>query len=173
VHRHPWRRLAAWCVDWGCILGWAALVAAVAVPLLLSRHGSLTLSGNLAAENLVAFAVTVAPVTAAFAVLESRGGTLGKRLLRIAVRAGDSPPPLRTAVVRNVLKLALPWTLGHLAVFELVATDGTPPGWVVPVLAAAYAVPVVSVVALFRGAGRTPYDALAGTRVEEVVARQG
>lgn len=164
----PLRRLAAWCIDWGCILGWVALVAVVAVPLVLAQRGSLALTGNVAVENLLAFAVTVAPVTAAFAVLESRGATLGKRALRIAVRAGESVPSLRATAVRNLIKLALPWTLGHLVVFRLAASDGAAPWWVVPVLVAAYALPVASVVSLFRRDGRTPYDALSGTRVVQV-----
>jgi uncharacterized RDD family membrane protein YckC len=172
VQRHPWRRLAAWCVDWLCILGWVALVAAVAVPVVLARRGTLDPTGDLLTENLLAFVVTIAPVTAVLAVLESRGATVGKRVLGIRVRASAAAPSLGAAALRNVVKVGVPWSLGHAAVFALAQSPAAVAPWVVPALVAAYALPLASVAALFVRRGRTPYDWLCRTDVVRVAARE-
>ncbi|HEY8532456.1 MAG TPA: hypothetical protein VIL44_01075, partial [Micromonospora sp.] len=72
------RRIAAWCVDWLIIIGYAAAL----VPLgLLLAAWSVRLSP--AAWNAVSFALLVAPVTGWLAFWEAapRGASPGKRLL--------------------------------------------------------------------------------------------
>jgi len=168
VIRHPWKRLVAWLIDWVLVLAWAGITAAVGVPLYLS--GATTGLGPIAL-NVISVVVLVAPVTVALAALESgrRQATVGKRLQRLVVTdaATGSRLSFRRALGRNVLKVALPWAVGHAAVFGMVATraaDAVPPAiWVLTALA--YVVPVVYVVTLFVGEGETPYDRAARSHV--------
>ena len=73
----------------------------------------------------------------------------------------------RRTLARNALKVAVPWTIGHAAAFNIVASSGasTVPVQVWLLTAVAYALPIVYVVTLFVGSGRTPYDRIAGTTV--------
>ena len=71
-------------------------------------------------------------------------------------------------MVRNLLKIAVPWLLGHTAVFAIVTSssgsNGVPTGvWILT--AAAYILPIIYVVSLFIADGRVPYDRVAGTNV--------
>jgi uncharacterized RDD family membrane protein YckC len=166
--REPLDRLLAWVVDWGCVLVWVAITAAVGVPLLLA---GVTRGLDTVTLNLVAAAVMVVPVTFWLARLESgaRGATPGKRLRKLTVVSATdgSRVTFGRALLRNVLKIAVPWLIGHAAVFSIVRTSGS---GAVPVGAwlltgAAYALPIVYVASLFVGLGRTPYDRLSGTAV--------
>jgi hypothetical protein len=71
------------------------------------------------------------------------------------------------ALLRNILKIGLPWTIGHAAVVAIVLGSGDSaaagPVWVLT--AVAYVLPLAYVISLFIGDGRTPYDRVAGTRV--------
>ncbi len=165
---HPWNRLLAWLVDWMIILGWAAIVAAVGIPLYLTG-----LTGAMSALwlNLVATVVLVLPVTIALARLESspRQGTFGKRArrLRVVSARDGTRMSFSQAIARNALKIALPWTIGHIAVYGIVASSETGAVsisvWVLTAIA--YVLPVTYVVSLFIGTGRTPYDRLCGSVV--------
>jgi hypothetical protein len=66
-----------------------------------------------------------------------------------------------------VLKIALPWTIGHATVSGIVASSGTGavPMSIWVVTAIAYVLPLSYVVSLFLGTGRTPYDRLCGAVV--------
>ena len=168
VNRHPWSRLAAWLVDWLLVLGWVAVTAAAGLPLFLG--GYVGWLSDLAL-NVIATLVVVVPVTVGMAVLESsaREASIGKRARRlVVVTVGTSRRISRSrALVRNVLKIALPWTVGHAAVFEITATSttGAVPVSTWIVTACAYILPIVYVVSLFIGSGRTPYDRISGTTV--------
>lgn len=164
----PGDRLLAWMVDWLGILAWVGVVAAVGIPLYL-----IGITGKLPPLwlNLVATVTLVAPVTVVLAGLESsaREASFGKRARRLKVvsaRTG-SRMSFRRALARNVLKIALPWTIGHAAVYGIVASSGTGavPVSVWVVTAIAYVLPVTYVVSLFLGTGRTPYDHLCGSVV--------
>jgi hypothetical protein len=63
--------------------------------------------------------------------------------------------------------VAVPWTIGHAAVYGIVASGGesTVPVQVWLLTAVAYVLPIAYVVTLFVGSGRTPYDRIAGTAV--------
>lgn len=163
--RHPWRRLGAWLVDWLVISVWIGALFAVGVP--LSRSGAVAgLSPIL--FNVLAFVVLVAPVTLFLATLESRGRTIGKRVLslRVTDAASSGRVPFSRALLRNSLKIALPWAIGHVAVYGFASAflEATPT-WVYVVTALAYVLPVAYLVSLFVRSGRTPYDRLAGTMV--------
>jgi hypothetical protein len=157
------RRLLAWCIDWGCILGWIAIVAAVGIP--LYRAGVVSLHGPLA-ENLVGLVVVI-PVVAAAAWLESSPGsaTPGKRALGLSVRFRSPGRRLPRAVLRNGLKIGVPWAIGHLAVFAIVDAGSRLPGWVGWLTAAAYVLPVLWLLSLLLPGARTIYDRLSRTEV--------
>lgn len=163
-----WRRILAWLIDWACILPWIAVTAAVGIPLYLA--GVIQTNGLLMA-NLVGALVMVVPVVVVAAWCESRSvsATPGKRALRLRVSDGSRQSRFRITVVRNLLKIGLPWTLGHAGVYAIVASSqgstGTPTGvWIL--IAVAYAIPIIYVTSLFVAGGRTPYDRITGLNVE-------
>lgn len=145
------------------MLGWAVLVAAVGVPLYAAG-----ITGGLGpfGLNLVGLALVVLPVTIGLTLLESGRyeATPGKLKLGLRVRrdpTGERISPARS-LLRNLLKLGLPWALGHLAAISL-ATGGGADAQIGAVLS--LAVPAAYLVSLFVGDGRTIYDHLAGTTV--------
>jgi len=161
------RRVVAWLIDWACILGWVALTAAVGVPLYLA---GITASAGLVTVNLVGAFVVVVPVVLGAAWFESRSvaATPGKRALGLVVRTDVGRPPFRIALVRNVVKIGVPWLIGHAAVFAIVtssATTGTVPFGVWVLTGVAYVIPLIWIVSLFVAGGRTPYDRISGTDV--------
>jgi uncharacterized RDD family membrane protein YckC len=165
--RYPWRRIAAWLVDWACILGWVAVTAAVGVPLYLA--GIISPAGTVAL-NVVGAIVIVLPVVIALALFESsrRAATPGKRVLGLRVCAHDARPAFLRALGRNALKIGLPWLIGHAAVFALVTQNapGRMPAWVWIYPALAYVIPIAWIVSLFLPSGRTAYDIVTRTTVE-------
>lgn len=166
--RDPWNRLLAWVVDWFCILVWVAVIAAIGVPLYLAGiTGGLTL----VALNLVATVVLVVPVTLMLARLESspREASIGKQLRHLVVvnsRTGQRVS-FRRALARNTMKIAIPWTIGHAAVYGLVASSAAgsiPPAiWVGTAIA--YVLPLTYIASLFVATGRTPYDRISRTTI--------
>lgn len=161
------RRIVAWLIDWCCILVWAAATAAVGVPLFLA---GVTVTTNPIVLNLVGAIVIIVPVVVAASWCESRptGATPGKRAMGLEVRAGSIRLPYRLALLRNLLKLGVPWLIGHAAVYAIVSSSSAnhevPAGvWVLTGFA--YLIPIVWIVSLFVGGGRTPYDRICGTAV--------
>jgi len=152
--------MAAWVADCLCILGWVAISLAVGVPLYLA--GVIRPSGVLVL-NIVGALVVVVPAVVGLAVLEhARGATVGKRLFRLGVEANGRRPSLARALSRNALKVGAPWLIGHAGVFAVVV-DPTPT--TSALLVVAYVLPIAYVISLFVGAGRTPYDRIAGVVV--------
>lgn len=158
----------AWLIDWVCILPWIAVTAAIGIPLYL--NGTIQPNGMLMA-NLIGALVMVAPVVVVAAWCESRrvSATPGKRALRLRVSAGSQQSRFRITLVRNLLKIGLPWILGHAGVYAIVATSqdstGTPIGvWIL--IAVAYVIPIIYVASLFVSGGRAPYDRITGLSVE-------
>jgi uncharacterized RDD family membrane protein YckC len=170
--RHPGDRLLAVLIDWLFMCAWFALVSAVAVPLFV-----VGVAGSLppVAENAVAALVTVVPITIALAVLESgpRQATPGKRARRLVVQDARTGAalPFRRALLRNALKVALPWIIGHAAVYAVAGVSSagasTPVG-AQAALIASYVLPVLYLCTLVLGTGRTPYDRVAGAAVARV-----
>ncbi len=170
MHRHPWLRLLAWLVDWACVLVWVGAVAAVGVPLHLA---GVTDGLGTVGLNVVGGLTVVVPVTVALTALEASTwrATPGKRTLGLRVAARDGGrASFAVCLLRNTLKVAVPWLLGHAAVFAIVAASASrsvPTGvWALTV--AAYVLPIAYVIALFVGSGRTPYDVASGTSVARV-----
>jgi hypothetical protein len=168
VVREPLNRIVAWVVDWGCMVVWVAVTAAVGVPLFIA---GVTGALDTAILNLVAAAVVVFPLTFWLARLESgaRQATPGKRLRRLVVvkTADGSRSTLGRALLRNTLKIAVPWLIGHAAVYAIVKTGdpGAVPTGVWLLTGVSYVLPIVYLASLFIGTGRTPYDRLSGTAV--------
>jgi uncharacterized RDD family membrane protein YckC len=156
-------RLLAGLIDLGLALAWALVVAAVGVPLYLT--GQTSALGPLAL-NLVGLALVVLPLTVALTVMECGRyeATPGKLKFGLRVRRDPSGERVswQRSLLRNVLKLGVPWSLGHLAAIALAGGGGIDAeiGAVVSM-----AVPVAYLVSLFIGDGRTIYDRLAGTMV--------
>jgi hypothetical protein len=155
-------------IDWFCILAWLAITAAVGVSLYLSGA---TLPVGALASNLVAALVTVVPATVVLSLLESspREASIGKRTrhLRVVDAVTGSRVSFRRSILRNTLKIGVPWTIGHAAVFSIVQAGGSVPVpvsvWLLTVVA--YVLPIMYVAFLFVGQGRTPYDLISGTVV--------
>jgi uncharacterized RDD family membrane protein YckC len=165
VNPEAWRRIVAWLVDWLCFLVWLALVAAIGIPLYVA---GLTGQWSAVTTNVVSALVTAVPLTIFLAVLESgtRQASVGKRVLGLKVVAARDGGRLSfaSALLRNALKVAVPWTIGHAAAIALVGSTTISPG-LVTLTAAAYVLPLVYVVTLFVRDGRTPYDRAAGAGV--------
>ncbi|MFJ3407228.1 RDD family protein [Promicromonospora sp. NPDC090134] len=165
MNSEAWRRIVAWLVDWLCFLVWLAALAAIGIPLYLS---GVTGEWSAATTNVVSALVTAVPLTIFLAVLESgtRQATVGKRVLGLKVVGARDGGRLSfaSALLRNALKVAVPWTIGHAAAIGLVGSSEVGPGLMI-LTAAAYVLPVVYVVTLFVGEGRTPYDRAGGDRV--------
>jgi len=168
VTREPFARVGAWLIDLLCISGWVAMLAVVGAALYFAK---VVPALGVWAGNAVSFLVLVMPVTVALARFESgsREATIGKhaRGLRVVDVDGRSQVSFGRALLRNAVKVAVPWGLGHVVVYGLAgsASSGSVPVWLVVATAAAYVLPAVYVVTLFLGNGRTPYDRLSRTIV--------
>ena len=166
--RHPWRRLTAWLIDWLVILAWVAVTAAIGVPLYAA---GVTDSMGPLALNVVSAVVVVVPVVLGLAWAEAsrHQASPGKRVrrLRVADAGTGDRVSFGRALLRNLLKIGLPWTIGHAAVIAVVfdSADGPTGAAAWTLLALAYVLPFLYVIALFVGDGRTPYDRVARTRV--------
>ncbi len=159
------RRIAAWFIDWLII----SVYPAGLIPLglvLVERDVQLSAAG----WNAVSFALLIVPVAVWLTAWE-RGpwaATPGKRWLRLRVQAeAGGPTGWTRALVRNGLKIAVPWELGHTAAFIFAEPSvagatlavGVACGIVAGLLAFGYAL------SLFVGTGETPYDRVSGGRV--------
>jgi uncharacterized RDD family membrane protein YckC len=161
-------RLVAAVLDLLLVLAWVAVLAAVGAAL-----WALGVAGAFdpVAGNVVGFVTLVAPVTLVAAAFESRGWTPGKRarglrVVRAARGAAGGAPGFGRAVLRNALKIAVPWQLGHTVVFSLFGTTFTPPPGVLVLLVVTYAIPLAYAVTLLIPPRRALYDSIAGTAVE-------
>jgi uncharacterized RDD family membrane protein YckC len=161
----PLSRLAAVAVDGATYL----IIPALLIPLglLLSRHG-VTLSPL--AVNGIGFALVIAPATAWAAWREARprGATVGKRLLQLQVidRGTRTLPSGRQALVRNLVKITLPWELGHTIALGYANLGGAAvPSWLWSLTAITYGWLLVNVILLITPSRRPFHDRLAGTVV--------
>ena len=149
-------------------------IAALEVPL-----GLAVLRTPLASSSaFVAIVSSVPPVAATMLAARAEAGprraTWGKRREQLTVEGTDGAPSLVRAVVRNSMKIGLPWTLGHVVVCR--AMDGgfergDPVTWAAT--AAVYGLGAVTVGLGLAGRGRTLHDLVAGTRVVASTPRNG
>ena len=155
LYRIGARRLAAWFVDLLVIVAYAAAL----IPLGLLLNRSVTMP--VAALNIMAFFVLVAPVTVWLAWWEcAKAATPGKRLLRLHI---TPRPGFGKALARNALKVALPWEIAHTGVYLLTNTDYLAVGTVLAV--GAQVLVLWYAFTLFVGEGATPYDRVTSVAV--------
>lgn len=162
----PGRRLLAWLIDWLWIL--ILPVALVPVGWLLGRMGVVFTT---AGANLFGFFALVLPVTLWLAWREAapRSATPGKRGrgLRVVAAATGASIGFGRALSRNLLKVTIPWQLGHSVAFGFATLGDAQVGIGLMVTSVAcYGLMIAYVLALFIGDGRTPYDRWSGTMVE-------
>ncbi|MEO6532266.1 MAG: RDD family protein [Pseudolysinimonas sp.] len=168
--RYRGARIVATIIDVACMLPWIGVVAAAGAVLYVT---GVTRDVDDVLGNAIGFVTLIVPITLAAAGFDgtSRHATPGKRLLRLRIRSAGGGPGFVRALLRNTIKYAAPWELGHTAVFALVGSTTATPLWVTVVLIAAYAIPVASIVMLLVS-GRALHDWVAGTEVVAVTVVQ-
>jgi uncharacterized RDD family membrane protein YckC len=116
--------------------------------------------------NAIGFITLIVPITLAAAGFDgtARHATPGKRALRLRIESRGDGPGFARGLLRNAVKYALPWELGHTAVFALVGSTRAPTLGVTIVLIAAYGIPILSLVLLLV-TGRALHDRVARTSV--------
>jgi uncharacterized RDD family membrane protein YckC len=167
----PWRRVAAWLLDYLVILGYLIVLTATSLGALSSPAASMfssALTMPITAE-LVGFLTLTGPVILYFALCEASTwqATLGKRALGVVVVGpGGTRLPFGRTIVREVVRF-LPWEMAHALIWPLAVPPHKEP---LPVtiggFAVVYLLVFVYLISLFVGAQhRTVYDRIAGSRV--------
>ncbi|MEU0567210.1 RDD family protein [Nonomuraea sp. NPDC005983] len=166
------RRVAATLIDYGLVMAYAGVVAAVFVPLYLAGITVIPAVDGLGSRILaqvIAAAFLSVPATVWLASREwsARQATPGKRLLGLKVETLSGARPSRpTALARTAFKVLLPWEVAHTMVWDQLAW---PKGGFGPrdvaLTVAVYGLLGLYGLTLFLSSGRTPYDRLCGTRV--------
>ncbi|GAA2070110.1 RDD family protein [Actinomadura alba] len=157
------RRAAATTVDYAVVFSPLALVGA-----LRSWRGG-PAHPDARARLMVALALT-APVACGLAAAEAAGGSPGKRVFRLRVRSRSrherAPLPYSTALLRTVLKTAVPWEIGHQAVWDLRGAPAARHRGAM-LAACAYAAVAAQAAMICTESGRTYADLLAATVVDD------
>ena len=149
------------------MLPWIAVVAAAGAVLYVA---GITRDVDVVLGNVIGFITLIVPITITASGFEgsARHATPGKRALGLAVERfiGGGAGFVRS-LLRNGIKYALPWELGHTAAFALFGVTAAPPLWVSIVLVVTYAIPITSLVLLL-ATGRALHDRVARTAVATV-----
>lgn len=168
-----WRKLqsrpAAAFIDYSIVVPYLGLLSLVARRRAIRQWFVRPASAAPQARSIrriATAAVTTFPVTAWLSAWEcSRvAASPGKRLAGLHVTAieGDRPSPAR-AIVRNVLKVAIPWELAHAGVWRLADDANDRRSRVL--LASSLGLTAAYAVSALVGDGRTIYDRLTGSVV--------
>lgn len=155
------RRVAAHALDCVSYLGIAAATAPA---------GSIATRAGLGKSRsfvVWASAVPVVIATAVATVAETRGATWGKRRLHLKVeRTGGGQLPILSALARNVMKIAIPWQLGHVvAIGAIHGGFKRPEPGLVAAAVATYGLVGMGLWGVLRSSGVTVHDMIAGSRV--------
>ncbi len=163
------RRFRAYLRD--CVSYAAIAAAEVPLGLLLTRKG------REVSPRLVAALSSVPPVAATIwaAVAEQgrAGATWGKRAEHLRVGSERSSAGLSRMLVRNSIKIALPWTLGHVVAYGAASgrlDRGDRRIWFA--LVANAALVTATTLLAVTGSGRAIHDRVSGTRVEDDLVPQ-
>lgn len=116
--------------------------------------------------QLIGFAAMTLPVFIYFLVMETRGGTLGKILMRIQV-VSQSPSKV---LVRNLVRFA-PWEIAHAGVhwlFYYTGRSSETPTWLFFLLIVPQLVVLGYAVSVLVTKNSSIYDRVAGTSVQPV-----
>lgn len=158
------RRALATAVDYAATA--APLAVVLAAQVAAGRTSQFTWPPNPEYAGTARWAVpafVTLPAAALLGVADTRGGSPGRRCtgLRLARDAGDTPVGLAAAIVRSLVKVALPWELGHQSVLAFAVHKeraGAALGLGAQALVAGHAIAVLL--------GRRPLaDVVAGTTV--------
>ncbi|MGV8978199.1 MAG: RDD family protein [Cellulomonas sp.] len=160
-------RARAYLVDCVLYLG----IAAAEVP-----FGLAAIRFGWASNRAWGYAASaVAPAAAAVLAARAEAGphqaTLGKRrehlkVVRASARGGDAPISTARGLVRNVVKIAVPWQLGHMVALGA-SWGGFEKRDPLTLASVILVYPLLGVMAwaAWRADGRALHDRVAGTRV--------
>ena len=168
----PWRRVAAWMLDYLVIAAYLVVLTAASLGVLATPAASAlnaALTRPFSAE-VVGFLALTMPVVLYFALLESSKwqATLGKRALGIVVASSAGGRlTIWRALMREAVRF-LPWELSHAIIWPLALSPmkNSFPAWAGAGFALVYLLVFAYLVTLFFGSQhRTLYDRLAGSWV--------
>jgi uncharacterized RDD family membrane protein YckC len=171
VPASPFRRVAAWLLDYLLIAAYLILLTAVSLGLRASpvQAGFNSAMSRPVAAELLGFLLLTLPVVLYFALFEASRwrSTLGKRALRLAVvdeKRGRLT--LRRALLREAVRF-LPWELSHALLWRVALSPdrGSISVLVIVGFVVVYALVGLYLLTLFIGSHRTVYDRLAGSLV--------
>lgn len=168
----PWRRIAAWCLDYLVIAAYLVMLTALSLGLNATplRSGFNSAMSNAVTAELLGFVFLTAPVVMYFAILEASSwqATLGKRAVGVVVvGASRGRLALGRALAREGLRF-LPWELSHALLWRvaLAPDKNSVSGWVTWGFVVVYLLVLAYLVTLFVGSQhRTLYDRVAGSYV--------
>lgn len=169
----PWRRLAAYAIDYVLIAGYIGALYGVVT---LIRDAPMALDPMLG--HAVGMATLSLPIALYFAVMEasSRAGTIGKRVMKLRVVTVDGHRArFSRTFVRAVVKL-IPWEIAHAALWRIPGWPSEPADplvWQWVAFATSLGACAWFVASLFTRAGHTPYDIASRTRIENADAKPG
>lgn len=156
-------RAAAYGLD---ALGYAGIAAAM-VPFGLANYA---LQGTPSRPAVLAVSLlppVLATAWAARAESGPRHATWGKRRLGIRVSGSVGEAGFGHALLRNAVKILLPWQLGHVVAIGAAHGDfDTMRPSTMIATGLLYVIAALFAVLMLRRSGRGPHDLLAGTRVE-------
>ena len=165
----PWRRIAAYIVDYSVFMLPLVGILSLGSWALLSFDIS-PFSDNAWLNHGVAILILTVPVVLYFSLSEASRfqATVGKRLLKVSVvDASGHRVTLKQAMLRAIVKF-LPWEFFHTIIWHW---EGWPSNPATPTNLQMFAMTIGwlvmgwFVVSLFVGSRRTPYDWVAGTVV--------
>lgn len=163
IHPLTGRRLIAYGLDCAGYLGLAA--ATVPAGLLLRRRRTLSERDLLVVSAVLPLAATG---WAARAESGTASATVGKRRCHLVVRDHRTgcPPSTGAALLRNTVKIFVPWQLGHIATITGITGgfDRNRPLTLVTTVAS-YGLIAVTLASVALGDGRALHDRIAGTVV--------
>ena len=158
-------RLTAFALDAVTYL----IIPALLLPLglLLIRHGVMPEFG---CSQCIGLVLVIAPATAWATWCEARPreATLGKRLLRLGVldETTEALVPASRSLARNMIRIALPWELGHTVALGYAYTgSGNVPAWLWVLTAIIYGWLLVNLILLIIPSRKPVHDRVARTIV--------
>lgn len=156
-------RAAAYGLD---ALGYVGIAAAM-VPFGLANYALQGAPSRPAVLVVSLLPPVLATVWAARAESGPRQATWGKRRLGIHVSGAAADSGFRHTLLRNAVKILLPWQLGHVVAIGAAHGDfETMRPSTMVATGLLYAIAALFAVLMLRRSGRGPHDLLAGTRVE-------
>lgn len=162
------RRLVAFAYDYILIAIYIGILTATTLGLTALGRPLDRLFADAVSSDLSAFFLLILPVIVYFGWQEgsTRQSSWGKRRVGLRVTSAKGQPIGYTqSFLRSILKF-VPWQMAHTAIFQLTFANSGPTIGIYLLLAAAYGLAIVYIVAIWRRQDhRALYDELAGTAV--------